>query len=66
MIRLLTSIAGTPQYLVGETVTLTPEIEAAWVAAGLAEPVSGHPETAMVSPVEQAMRPRKRGRSVRA
>ena len=62
MIRLLTAIAGTPSHQSGECVSLTPDVESAWVDAGLAEFV-GHREAAVVpGAAEQAMLPRAKGR----
>jgi hypothetical protein len=56
MIRLLTSIAGTPTHHAGDVVTLAPQTEAAWVEAGLAEVVRDPIERAVVTPPENAMR----------
>jgi hypothetical protein len=65
MIRLLTSIAGTPMYHAGDIVAVSPAIESAWVAAGIAERVGDQVEQAVtVGATETAMRRRKgRGRA---
>jgi hypothetical protein len=65
MIRLLTSIAGTPQHHAGDVVTLAPETEAAWIDAGLAEVVRDQIERAVIAPPENAMRHGKGRRRAR-
>lgn len=65
MIRLLTAIAGTPTFQAGDVVEMSPAIEAAWVADGLAERVGDEIEMAVTAGApETAMRHRKGRRRV--
>lgn len=65
MIRLLTAIAGTPHFDAGDVVTMSPAIEAAWVAEGIAERVGDAIEVAVTpGATETAMRQRKGRRRV--
>jgi hypothetical protein len=65
MIRLLTSIAGNPTHQTGDILTMSPALEAAWIAHGYAERVGDEVEQAVtVGATETAMRRRKgRGRA---
>jgi hypothetical protein len=65
MIRLLTSIAGAPAHHAGDIVTLSPELETAWVSHGYAERVGDQVEHAVTGAApEIAMRQRKGRRGV--
>lgn len=66
-VRMLSSVAGSMSYDVGQVVSLDLSLAHAWIGAGLAELVRDEPdvEAAVVRPPEQAMRdlrPRRRGR----
>lgn len=64
MIRLLTAIAGTPTFQAGDVVAMSPAIEAAWVAEGIAERVGESIEHAVtVGATETAMRRKGRRRA---
>lgn len=64
MIRMITSIAGTPSFEVGEVVVLDSAIERAWISAGYAEAYDGERpiETASVAAPERAIKRRPRAR----
>jgi len=59
-IRMLTSMAGHDfSYMPGEIIEVTPEIGAAWIAAGIAGPADPTPEPRVTAPAETTARKRK-------
>jgi hypothetical protein len=63
-VRMLTSVAGSMSYDVGQVVSLDLSLAHAWIGAGLAELVREEPdvEAAIVTPPEHTMRDRPRRR----
>jgi len=59
-IEMNTSMAGADvSYVPGQVIEVSPEIGAAWIAAGIAGPADPTPETRVTAPAETTGRKRK-------